>query len=444
MKKLAGTFLSLLLFVSLWGQSQVEAEGTFNDVHEGTNFFEEMMYLYERSIIQGYDDQTFKPGQNVTRAAAATMIGRSLELNGEKRSSSFKDVSPESYSSGYIESAVEEGIIKGYTDQTFRPNEPVTRGEMSIFLARAFELQAQLDFDYFDIHGNQASYESIKKVSQAGIAQGLKNGLFYPRRDITRAEFSAFLARAINEDFRVEVPAIKDPMVIQYKLIEENNDDGMTQTIDAVDYHNGDLLFIDPYTPIQLKALGNGEYPTIKVKGKALNDLILNGRIIPANGSGVGQITIKNGVHSLSYTIIIGNQKDFAEQPINNQFLEIASYGHLGGCEFGQENVLLEEVEEYYGEADVSWEDSYRQYGACGYSFGVPYGDIYTKISSVNKDMAGSSYTPSQIEQFIEKKSDLFYSDQLDMYIQGYEAGEYIIQFLYDGDTKKLVRYRMF
>jgi hypothetical protein len=440
MKKLAGIFLSLLLFVSLWGQSQVQAEDTFNDVHEGTSFYEEMMYLYERSIIQGYDDQTFKPGQKVTRAAAATMIGRSLELNGEKRDTSFKDVSPESYASGYIASAVEEGVIKGYTDQTFRPNEPVTRGEMSIFLARAFELQAQLEFDYFDIHLNQASYESIKKVSQAGIAQGLKNGLFYPRRDITRAEFSAFLARALNEDFRVEVPAIKDPMVIDFELIEENDGNGMTLTIDAVNYHNGDLLFIEPYKPIQL---GNSGYPTIKIKGNALNELIVNNKIIPTNKSGVSQITIKYGVHSLSYTVVIGDQKDFADQPFNDQFLEIASYGHLAGCEFGTDSVLLEEVEEFYEKADVSRGDYYRQYGACGYSFGVHYGDIYTKVSSVTKDMTGSSYTPSQIEQFIGKKSDLFYSDQLDMYIQSYEAGDYIIQFLYDGDTKKLVRYRM-
>ncbi|MFL8936321.1 S-layer homology domain-containing protein [Rossellomorea oryzaecorticis] len=442
MKKITSVFFTLLLFVSLWGQSQVEAESTFKDVHEGTNFYKEMMYLYENSIIQGYDDQTFKPGQKVTRAAAATMIGRSLDLNGEKRSTTFKDVSPQSYASGYIASAVEEGIIKGYTDQTFRPNEPVTRGEMSIFLARAFELQAQLEFDYFDIHPEQASYESIKKVSQAGIAQGLKNGLFYPRRDITRAEFSAFLARALNEDFRVEVPAISDPLVIKYKATEAKRHGGTMAFIESVNYHNGDLLFIDPYTPIQLMDTGKGQYSRVEVEGKALNEPALN-KVIPTNRSGVGQITINNGAYSLSYTVVIGDQKDYAKQPINNQFLEIASYGHLAGCEFGKENVLLEEVEEYYGKADESWEDSYRRYGACGYSFGVPYGELDLKVSSIEKNMTGSGYTPSQIEQMIGENSEPTYIEHLDMYIQGYEADKHIIQFLYDGDTKKLVKYRM-
>jgi Domain of unknown function (DUF4309) len=178
------------------------------------------------------------------------------------------------------------------------------------------------------------------------------------------------------------------------------------------------------------------------LEGKALNELALN-KIIPTNESGVGQISIINGAYSLSFTVVIGDQKDFADQPFNNQFLEIASYGHLAGCEFGKENVLLEEVEEFYGKADESWENYYRQYGACGYSFGVPHGALDWKMGSIEKNMTGSSYTPSQIERLVGRKTELFYAEHLNKYIQGYDAGEHGIQFFYDGDTKKLVKYQM-
>jgi hypothetical protein len=133
-------------------------------------------------------------------------LGVRYYLMGQKRESSFTDVGSQSYASGYIESAVDMGIIKGYTDDTFRPDEIVSRGEMAIFLARAFNLQEEMELgnDYNDIHPSMASYEAIIKVSEAGVARGFIGGFFRPDQDITRAQFSAFLARALNAGFRVE------------------------------------------------------------------------------------------------------------------------------------------------------------------------------------------------------------------------------------------------
>ncbi len=206
MKKLIAVLTCFIMMGSIFSVTNTKAGNySFNDLEEYSPFYQEIMYLADKHIVLGVRG-SFYPQQGVTRAAAATMIGRALLLDGTKRESSFSDVGSQSYAAGYIESAVDMGIIKGYTDGTFRPDEIVSRGEMAIFLARAFNLEAEMELgkDYNDIHPSMASYEAIVKVSESGVARGFIGGFFRPDQDITRAQFSAFLARALNAGFRVE------------------------------------------------------------------------------------------------------------------------------------------------------------------------------------------------------------------------------------------------
>ena len=68
------------------------------------------------------------------------MIGKALDLDGTKRKTIFDDVASTSTASGYIASAVNEDIITGFPDGSFRPGDTVTRGQMAILLSRAFDL----------------------------------------------------------------------------------------------------------------------------------------------------------------------------------------------------------------------------------------------------------------------------------------------------------------
>ncbi len=165
MKKIIAIVACMFVAGSLLGVSIANAASSFSDVKTTSSFYEEIMYLSDNNIVKGTDN-AFYPQEEVTRAAAATMIGRALSLDGTERPSTFSDVSSQSYAVGYIESAVEKGIVKGYPGNMFKPNEPVTRAEMAIFLARAFELEEKLDFEYLDIFPTMASYESILKVSE--------------------------------------------------------------------------------------------------------------------------------------------------------------------------------------------------------------------------------------------------------------------------------------
>ena len=177
-----------------------------------------MIFLEGEGIISGFPDGTFQPDGEVTRAAAAIMIGRALDLDGEQKETGFSDVGAEQKASGYIASAVEEGIIQGYPDKTYRPDATVTRGQMAIFLSRAFKLTAESDSSFTDITPSMASYSHIKRIIAENLTQGYSDSTFRPDVKVTRAQFSAFLARALNDEFKVELPAVylKDKKKVYY------------------------------------------------------------------------------------------------------------------------------------------------------------------------------------------------------------------------------------
>jgi len=166
---------------------------SFNDIAPSHRAYEEIEYLAQSGIVKGELNGYYYPSRNVTRAEAAAMIGRALKLNGEQRETTFKDVSSGMFASGYIQSAVENKIIAGYEDGSFRPNANVTRGEMALMISRAFSFE----------HDNTTlgASEALKLM---GIASGYANGDFGITHSIIRADFAVFLARSINEELRIK------------------------------------------------------------------------------------------------------------------------------------------------------------------------------------------------------------------------------------------------
>ena len=145
----------------------------------------------------------FRANAHVTRAEAAIMIGRALELDGNAKNTTFRDVTAKVTGSGYIASAVKKGIITGYPDGTYRPHENVTRGQMAIFLNRAFTLSdSTISNKFKDVTPNMKAYQSILNVHANGIANGYPDGTYRSDTEVTRGQFSAFMARALEPSFR--------------------------------------------------------------------------------------------------------------------------------------------------------------------------------------------------------------------------------------------------
>ena len=211
MKKFTSILLSLILLVGLavpFGQA-----ASFKDVSSSYTFYKEINYLTNKGIITGFPDGTFKPNNGVTRAAAAIMIGRALGLDGTQRETKFPDVGASSVASGYIQSAVEAGIISGFTDGSFKPNQSVTRGQLAIFLSRAFKLEDSVPVTFKDVSSNTAAYPHIGKLLAAKITTGYEDNTFRPNVVVTRGQFSAFMARALDPQF---LPVTKEKLHVSF------------------------------------------------------------------------------------------------------------------------------------------------------------------------------------------------------------------------------------
>lgn len=196
LKKFTVLFMSMILMFTLVPFAQA---ASFKDVSTSNSFYDEINYLVEKEIIQGFSDGTFRPNQAVTRAQAAAMIGRALGLDGSKKATQFADVSAGMSASGYIQAAANLGIIQGFKDGTFRPNIEVTRGQLAIFLGRAFNLTKTTTIHFTDVAANSSAYPFIGYLIAADITSGFSDGTFRPNVAVTRGQFSAFMTRTLKQ-----------------------------------------------------------------------------------------------------------------------------------------------------------------------------------------------------------------------------------------------------
>ena len=162
-KKLLMILGALLLACSL-PLSGTFAESTvqFSDVPSSKHYAEAVYELAERNIIGGYPDGTFKPGNSITRGQAAAIITKMIGLDTTNvKNPGFKDVST---ANGYykaIAAMAEKGIINGYGDGRYGPNDPIKRGQMASILVKAFDLPREgtdtsIHSRIFGIHSHTA------------------------------------------------------------------------------------------------------------------------------------------------------------------------------------------------------------------------------------------------------------------------------------------------
>ena len=140
-------FLSFLLIFSLLAallpvRPVVAATGGFSDVSQDYWAKKEIDYLASKKIVAGFTNGTFKPEQGVTREELAKMITIAKGLSEYKPSKqTFKDVSKDMWSYGFIEAAAKAGYISGYTNGKFGPKDPITREQLAVLLIRVLGKQ---------------------------------------------------------------------------------------------------------------------------------------------------------------------------------------------------------------------------------------------------------------------------------------------------------------
>ena len=114
------------------------AQGTFSDVAPGSTFYRYIETAVQHGVITGYQDGTFRPNADVTRGQLTKIVvsARGWSL-ANPPTPTFSDVAPSSTFYRYIETAVQHGILSGYNDGTFRPGNNAIRGQIAKILYNA-------------------------------------------------------------------------------------------------------------------------------------------------------------------------------------------------------------------------------------------------------------------------------------------------------------------
>ena len=151
----------------------------------------EIQYLLEKNIVSGYPDGSFRPDESITRAEFIKIINNVFGYSdiGEVQ---FSDVKEKDWFYDEIGKAVAAGYIGGYSDGTMKPNNPITRQEVSKIIGLVLGLDenksrsADEFADSSQIDNWAKGYVSILK--DKGYISGYPDGTFRPRNPITRAE----------------------------------------------------------------------------------------------------------------------------------------------------------------------------------------------------------------------------------------------------------------
>ena len=197
----------------------------FTDVAEDSDVYTAVQTLSSLSILNGYEDGTFGPEKDITRAEFATVVCRALGLgNPAKGATQFADVPADHWAAGYINLVAGQGIVNGYGDGNFGPEDNVTyeQAVKMLVVALGYEPMAAqkggYPTGYLVVANTYGLTEGVKAPADAAAAnRGIVAQLTYNALDIPMMAQTGFGTN------------------VEYKILDGNNDTEYTTLLTGLD-----------------------------------------------------------------------------------------------------------------------------------------------------------------------------------------------------------------
>lgn len=200
-KVISALLLGFMLFIT----SNASAAIKFSDIHHVKWAEEDIYFLANKGIINGYGNGKFGPNDKVTRGQAALMLVNTLyPKEVPTKPNEFIDLKKGSYYYDAVLVAKEKGLINGYANGTFKGDHYITRAEVAILIDHAFQISRGNHKVSFSDVAKEWYTESVVDLASQKIINGYNDGTFKPANHITRAEFSCLLASAIKYQLGLE------------------------------------------------------------------------------------------------------------------------------------------------------------------------------------------------------------------------------------------------
>lgn len=196
-----------------WKKREPDAvKNPFADVNAGDWFYQDVLFSYEKGLMSGMDAAAFAPYANTTRAQIAVIFYRMEGSPAVEGENSFVDVVRGSGTAWFYDAvtwAQKNGIMGGYSNSSFAPNDPITREQLAAIFYRYAQYKG-----YDTTQGGMAirefgDYESISDYAMGAMAWAVNTGLvkgdsnlLYPNGTATRAEIAAMLHRFVENGMK--------------------------------------------------------------------------------------------------------------------------------------------------------------------------------------------------------------------------------------------------
>lgn len=211
-------FVLVLFLVNILLTTLVCAAGTTKPEYIDINGHwakKQIMYFIDRGILKGTELRNNKfsinPNNYITRAEFISLVVKNDELKVKSDNiKQFKDVKPTEWYKDVIDIAVSNGIIGGYKDNTFNPNNGITRAEMATLIAKSSDFKISdtknVKINFKDVTSKDWFYNSVVICKNFGILNGYSNGNFIPKKKATRAEAIVALYNANSAKIKYNKP----------------------------------------------------------------------------------------------------------------------------------------------------------------------------------------------------------------------------------------------
>lgn len=176
----------------------------FDDVYEGDWYADAVNYMVQSGYMNGISETEFAPNSGMTRAMFVTVLGRmdGAYVDGYTKKI-FPDVEMDQWYAKYVSWALENGIVSGFSDLKFHPDEQINRAQLAVMIKR------YLDYRGITLETNPSAYESFADAASipqwaaegvdlmrtTGIITGDSYGAFMPDANATRAQIATIIMR---------------------------------------------------------------------------------------------------------------------------------------------------------------------------------------------------------------------------------------------------------
>lgn len=217
MKKLIAGLLAGIMSVTTLavGATAAEEEMPFTDVKAKKWYYPAVKTVWEAGIMEGKTETTFVPDEAMTRAQLVTILYRlsGATETGLGASLTFSDTKKNTWYSDYVGWAVKEEIVNGYPDNTFKPDAPILRQELSKLISEYIEsneldINGKVLAESFTDAAKHPKWAKpyIEDLRARGVVGGDELGNFNPAATATRAEVAMIITRLLPEDSGTDDP----------------------------------------------------------------------------------------------------------------------------------------------------------------------------------------------------------------------------------------------